>query len=867
MDPPDLASEDCPGDNTLAALAHGRQDVDATLSEHLAQCELCQALLAELLRDDSDEGGRYTILELIGVGGMGLVVRARDTLLEREVALKVLRSADGVTTDTLLSEARALARIEHSNIVTIYDAGRLPRLETPFIAMELVRGETLRDWLQHPRGWPEIRDVFLDAARGLAAAHAAGIVHSDFKPANVLMPEDGSHARVTDFGLAFRPTDTSPRFGGTPRYMAPEQRIGGASMLADQYAFGVALYEALYGRHPWRVDVCPAPGAPGSTPRWLRRLCRRCLRDDPAARYPAMEEIVRAMARTRFSRAGIGLAGVCLAAIPVTLQVAGDECARDIAEHRVRWNEHIRPELAQGLEGDDWGRVRPSADRWVEGWLEAKSEACRAEAAPAVHRCLAGRWATLEALSRDLKEDAPQRQSTWQLAILTLPSVRACRSATGDDASEGPEAERLTQCVLSIAEGRASLLLGDAEGAQQSLEEAVLLAERYGFVGMQARAELALAKAHWQRAQPDAAFEAFSRAAAHAIAADLPNVGATALAESARFVAISRQDLDLAWSMLRQARAFPGHSTLTAINLDRVEAWLLHLSDDSENAIALMRSVVHRTEAGARAPSLANVTNREDLALVLDRAGHSDAALRELALALEMRVALLGPRHASVARATAIRALVLQGEDRLEEAVEMLDTVVEILRASQGPDSEAVASVCLQRADVLLDLGRVHDAAVSLETPRRVYLDASGRDAVRASLTRQIGARLARMNGEPELARTMLRQLLQEHHPPLSPQREALVRRELGLASLDLGEPGEAVEHLRRALEGAGIRDPIARGEVAFAQAQALAAADPCGTEAIGMALEALKTLRSATSSRASDKADAVSRWLETCGA
>lgn len=866
MDQPELTSEDCPGDNTLTAVVHGREVVDATLSEHIAQCESCQTLLAELLRDESDAGGRYTILELIGVGGMGLVVRARDTLLERDVALKVLRSGTREATDTLLTEARALARIEHSNIVTVYDAGTLPRLDTPFIAMELVRGATLRSWLQRPRGWAEIRGVFLDAARGLAAAHAAGVVHSDFKPANVLMPEDGGHARVTDFGLAFRSTDTSPRFGGTPRYMAPEQRLGGASMLADQYAFGVALYEALHGQHPWCADACPAPGVVGSIPRWLRRLARRCLQDDPAARYPSMEEIAQAMTRIRLSSVGLGLVGVGLAAVPVAFAVTGDDCGRDVAEHRTRWNERVRPKLVEGMASEDWTRVGPSADQWVEGWLEAYKEACRMEAAPSVLRCLEGRWATVDALSRGLTEDDPKRQRAAPLAVLTLPSVRACRGAVGGDVLEGPAAERLSECVLSIAEGRANLLLGDVEGAQQRLEEAVELAERYGFVGMRARAELGLAKVRWQSAQPDAAFEEFSRAAEHAIAAELPDVGATALAESARFVAMSRQDLELAWSMLRQARAFPEHSDLTAINLDRVEAWLLHLDDDSENSIALMRSVVRRTEALARGPSLANATNREDLALVLDRAGESDAALRELALALEVRVALLGPQHASVARTTAIRALVLQGGDRLEEAVEALDTVVEILRAAQGPDSEAVASVCLQRADVLLDLGRVEDAAVSLETPQRVYLSASGRDAVRASLTRQIGARHARMRGEPELARATLRQLLEEHQPPLSPQREALVRRELGLASLDLGEPREAVEHLRRALEGSGIRDPIARGEVAFAQAQALAAADRCGAEAVGMALKALEAFGKANSSRASDKADAVSQWLETCG-
>ncbi|MBZ0232031.1 MAG: serine/threonine protein kinase, partial [Deltaproteobacteria bacterium] len=205
---------------------------------------------------------------------MGRVFAAYDPRLDRRVAIKVLlaraRSEQWRTQAhaRLLREAQAMARLSHPNIVTVYEVGELGA--DLFIAMEYVKGATVRGWLEaEPRDWRDVIEVFLQAGRGLAAAHAAGLVHRDVKPDNILVGDDGI-VRVTDFGLVGATGGSEARDGGaltgeltetgtivgTPRYMAPEQHRGAAvDARTDQFAFGVALYEALYRQRPFAGDT------------------------------------------------------------------------------------------------------------------------------------------------------------------------------------------------------------------------------------------------------------------------------------------------------------------------------------------------------------------------------------------------------------------------------------------------------------------------------------------------------------------------------------------------------------------------------------------------------------------------------------
>lgn len=319
--------------------------------------------------------GRYVLGRRLGAGGMGVVFEAHDPELHRRVAIKLLHPGsadDAETTRTrLLREARAMARLAHPNVVAVHDVGRAG--EQVFVAMELVEGTTLTRWIAaQSRTQPKLLETFVQAGRGLEAAHAVGLVHRDFKPDNVLIGADG-RARVTDFGLA-RPTltwrDTEPApqpppgvdplrvsmavttahgaIVGTPAYMSPEQWRGEATdARTDQFSFCIALYEALFSVRPFRgrtwVDLChavlhtPMHPPPRSAPSWLRAALVRGLTLDPNARFASMAELLTALSRDRGRALRVGaIAGAmglgAAATVGVLNWVADETTAEDSTE-------------------------------------------------------------------------------------------------------------------------------------------------------------------------------------------------------------------------------------------------------------------------------------------------------------------------------------------------------------------------------------------------------------------------------------------------------------------------------------------------------------------------------------------------------
>src|SRR5438128_964381 len=296
---------------------------------HLRSCEVCRRVLVELVPDssaapvaDSEAVSRYEVLRPIGAGGMGIVYAARDPKLRRTVALKMLRpggtakEAEEKMRKRLLREARAMARLSHPNVLAVYDVGEIDG--QVFLAMELVEGGTLRQWLREKkRSWREVLDVLLPAARGLAAAHAAGLIHRDFKPDNVLVGSD-ERIRVTDFGLASAAA-AAPRNSagegwqsglsligtaraGSPAYMAPEQMHGErVDPRADIFSYCVTLHEAMYGERPFAGDSLEEiegavlrgevrePRRGNRVPASVRRAVLRGLRPAAANRFQSME--------------------------------------------------------------------------------------------------------------------------------------------------------------------------------------------------------------------------------------------------------------------------------------------------------------------------------------------------------------------------------------------------------------------------------------------------------------------------------------------------------------------------------------------------------------------------------------------------
>jgi predicted Ser/Thr protein kinase len=346
----------CPDPNHLSAFVARTLGPEerAACEGHLDGCVVCLSAVTEMARSLASEAGavaevpapgepalpheesgtvfgRYTILEVLGRGGMGTVYLAHDGKLDRDVALKVLLGTgqDHEAAARLAREARLMARLAHPNIVTVYDTGEVDG--RAYISMELVAGQTLAAWLQsEPRSLDAILEVFRTAGDALAAAHAAGIVHRDFKPENVLLDGSGRVA-VTDFGLASGNLTERPLFAGlyragssaeetnitrtgallgTPRYMSAEQHRGApAGPASDQFSFAVALYEAVYRQSPFtgekledrrqavmagRLAKLPEHTRRG-VPAWLHAVLVQALSRDPAARFPDMDCLVLAL--------------------------------------------------------------------------------------------------------------------------------------------------------------------------------------------------------------------------------------------------------------------------------------------------------------------------------------------------------------------------------------------------------------------------------------------------------------------------------------------------------------------------------------------------------------------------------------------
>ncbi len=255
---------------------------------------------------DPETSSRYEMKDRIATGGMGEVWRARDTVLGREVAVKLLKreyADDPRFRERFANEAKHAASLHHPNIATVFDFGQNETADgsRPYLVMELVDGRPLSELIRsdRPMDPDQVRDLIRQAAEALAAAHAAGIVHRDVKPANLLVTPAG-RVKVTDFGIA-RAADSTALTGtgevlGTPHYLSPEQAEGKvATPASDVYALGVVLFECLTGRRPFVGDTpiatalahlrSPMPELPDSIPDDLAAVTRRALSKDPAARY------------------------------------------------------------------------------------------------------------------------------------------------------------------------------------------------------------------------------------------------------------------------------------------------------------------------------------------------------------------------------------------------------------------------------------------------------------------------------------------------------------------------------------------------------------------------------------------------------
>ena len=691
---------------------------------HLDRCTTCRELVAELAKtslvsEGSDvvtgDGepvpigehlpprtpvGRYVLGERLGTGGMSVVYEAADPVLERQVAIKVLRVvlADQAM-DRLIAEARAMAKVSHPNVRDIYDIGEVDgRI---FLAMELVRGQTLESWLeQQPRGADEIVRVFAAAGAGLAAAHAIGIAHRDFKPSNVLLSDDG-RVLVSDFGLARSAQAQTEDGGGTPRYMAPEQRHGRGDARVDQYAFATVLEEALGGR---------------TVPRRLRRAITVALESSPELRHPTMAPLLAALEPARASRRYVGLAGLALVGgtavlVPWTTHppaTAPVESTADLGNSLDLEVYELDTEARSAYREGDYAESERLAERALARATDIGNEPGRAIALLALGRARAR-------LDRAGQADA----DTEKAYLVALAAGR-------EDIAAEAASSRLS--LLANVLGRPDDALVWGRHAQASLERFPFLSPEWArFESSLGSALAAAGEWHEAIARTSEAID-YARASTGVDDRDERWLLSVALGNRCWYT-LRAGDQDAALADCREAlngivEQFGPGTTETArlrVNLgmvhkERGEYW---------DAIEQFSRALTTLEA-EQGPDNATVgIALINLGAVWQDTGESTRALTTLRRASEV----LGPEHPDRRHALHNIAVALRDLGQCEQALGSAQQAIDLIASGLGPDHPALSDPLRLQAECALELGD-DQRALRAATQAAGVVDAQDTEAV-----------------------------------------------------------------------------------------------------------------------------------------
>jgi len=766
-----VTGTDCLDDKTVVAFIAGQMTAfqRSVVTAHLDSCSACAELTVlaatDLVHRSAATGSaaapfigsllpgsrvdRYQILGAVGRGGMGEVYAAYHPDLDRRIALKVVAESSEGSAERrarLLREARTIARLSHPNVVAVYDAGTVD--DRVYIAMEFVEGETVDAWLRSkPRGWHEILNVFVAAGRGLAAAHAAGVIHRDFKPQNVMVGRDGT-VRVMDFGLArFTeepveagvPADEEParpalpstvtKTGaliGTIAYMAPEQfRRKPLDARADQFSFCVALHEAIYGQRPTlrhlaeqqaRSDTAGADTAVGtraaSAPAWLRAVINRGLAEDRERRFPSMEALVAvvsrhtARVRRRTAALVVSVAGALVAVaawrigaaraiscvVPqarlAAVWPAGDEAnARRQAVHRA-----VARRGAIGENG--WQFVAKSLDDYTRKWSAIYVESCEAthvrgeQSADILDlrmNCLRESLDGVRALTDVLIRANEQTASSNVVsAAQDLPSLSRCEDVAALRAVIPlPRDEKTARAVEVLQSGLRDVNALEVLGSNR----AALAKLRELLSEIEATGyRPIIAQALWLQGE---------------VLYDSDPEQGEAIFEQALWAAeASRDDLTAAKATIALVHA-TGRAPDRAAESARWSRWA--------NAIL---------ERLATPQPLLQAWLLHEQGYVANQSRHFEAAQRLIEQSLALKEAALGKDHVDVARTLAALAWAMTELGQPAQAVTLLNRAVDIV--SFDPNSLQLAIARNNRGDALLALKRYPEAEADYAGALRV---------------------------------------------------------------------------------------------------------------------------------------------------
>ncbi len=760
------------------------------LEAHVGVCSACMEFLLALTsgrgesavptaarasRAAPEKIANYTILEEVGSGAMGVIYAAYDLSLERRVALKVVRRVDEASSIRILREAKAMARLNHPNVITIYGVHTLPGVEVA-IAMEYMPGKNLRQWLsERPRmDWSSIRKVLLQAAAGLAAAHDAGLVHRDFKPDNLMLSDDGQ-TKVIDFGLVRSigdsavpssnelpsspsPFDTHTEDGacvGTPAYMAPEQlKDGTTDSRTDQFSFCVTLFEAIYGQRPFagksyrelRKNVAEGrlelPELPRGVPRAVKALLKRGLSIDPDQRFASMRDLITVLENATaerpwyrtvgFSAAAAGV--VILSALFVSLEAP---CPAPSDSFDGVWSAATKTSIqeafrATGLEyaEDTWSIVMPRLDAFVSSWQNMHVESClatrvRHEQPEHIHSlrtaCLQQkkeRFRAATQLLRTATQDVVERAPD----LVSGLSLRHCRDGAALRAVAPLETSTAADTVASVRQTlgriRAQFDLGAWNEGLTASRGAVEAADASGHPPVKAEAQLLRGRYLLQAERYAESAEAFQRAYTIAMEANHLDAAADASCELMWVVGhfLAKPELALQWSVTAQSLA-----RLRDADGPREARWLARrgkleaFMGNAKKAQTYLRAAeaIFRRHYDETHPELGNVTM--DLGTSLVAESRFQEALVYYRRAVELRSATYGPRHFRMVGAHQNVGAVLLNLESWKEAEHSFEIAQDILAQSKRGKT-------LQMGGLFFNLGDLARRYGNLSLAKERYL-------------------------------------------------------------------------------------------------------------------------------------------------
>lgn len=757
---------------------------------------------------------RYVVLDQRGRGGMGEVYAAWDPVLDRKVALKVLKAeyeGAGKLADELrlrlMREAQSLAKVNHPGVVTVHDVGIVEG--KVYVAMEFVEGQSLTEWLREKkRSWREVLEMFLETGEGLAAAHEAGVTHRDFKPDNVIISRAG-RPRVMDFGLAHSHSErtqapkppssssalqrkiTSPGIMlGTPAYMSPEAMYGRPTdPRSDEFSFAVALFEALYGVRPFEGNtafavaaeieqqrVKPPPRA-SRVPRRIHQILAKALRPNPDERFQTLRALLIQLGRRKGSRRRRVLAVVGLVAAVVAIATGlwswrreRLRCAGFASRLSGVWDERARGEARQAFTqtalpfaDGAFSQTRRLMDAWGDDWVRARRVACEStegkpdEQVGQTIVCLSRRLADFDATAQLFrKADAEIVERAVGLAT-ALPPLASCQP--GKSLVQTPEDDSLRQ---GLAGARALIDAGKLKEAR----------ERISIILREARAREindALAEATWLEAR--------------LAAAELDFVRADALAEDAILLAQQHQSDEIA------ARAWVdrvGFAGISSLDLEEAERWARYAR------VALNRY-------GAPRELEASLTNNE--AILRARQGRHEEALDGHRRALSLREAVFGPQSPLAARSHNNIGIALRSLKRPSEAIVEFEKALAIEEHALAPDHPAVADTLNNLANALSDRGDTGAAVAALTRSLAIREKTFGLESAKvAQSLSNLGALLLDADRPDEALQSLERALVIKERASPTSLTVAVTLTNLATAQRRVGQLTAAVTADERAL-------------------------------------------------------------------